>query len=155
AAQQARPASPLNLPPRPPVGSPPQPPRKPLTLEAKIGGSWFNIVGVLAIIIGSAFFLKYAFDSGWITPTILGMIGAAIGIGFLGAGEWLRKNYANYAYSLSGLGISLLYLTVYAATSYYKLIGQPVGMGFMSLITATAAILSARYNALAIAILGL
>ncbi len=156
AAQQSSPASPLNLPPRPSANATFQSPRRPSSnLEMLIGGNLLKIVGAVAIIFATAFLLKSAFDNGWITPTILVLIGAAFGICFLGLGEFLRKRYTGYAYTLSGLGISLLYLTVFAAFSLYELIRQPVAMGFMSLVTATAAILSARYNALPIAILGL
>ena len=38
-------------------------------LEALIGGNWFNRIGILAIILGSGFFLKYAFDNQWIGPS--------------------------------------------------------------------------------------
>ena len=37
-------------------------PRNRYDLEARIGGNWFNRIGVLAIFLGVAFFLKYAVD---------------------------------------------------------------------------------------------
>ena len=37
-------------------------------LKASIGKLWLNRIGVAAILIGVAYFLKYAFDSQWIGP---------------------------------------------------------------------------------------
>jgi uncharacterized membrane protein len=153
AAQQVRPASSLNLPPRPPAGVPP--PRKSSNLEMQIGGTIAKFVGAVAIIFAAIFGVKTAYENGLITPTLLVLLIAAAGIGFLGTGERLRKKYPNYAYALSGLGVALLYISVYASFNVYQLLSQPVAMGCMSLITATAAILSARYTAISIAILAL
>jgi uncharacterized membrane protein len=125
-------------------------------LEALIGGNWFNRIGILAIILGSGFFLKYAFDNQWIGPSARVMIGFIIGIGFIGSGELFRKrDYRYYAHGFSGGGIAILYLTVFAAFSFYGLIGQVPAFLFMSLVTILAVLLAAVYDALAIAILGL
>ena len=37
-------------------------------LEGTIGKLWLNRIGIVAILIGVAYFLKYAFDSGWMVP---------------------------------------------------------------------------------------
>ncbi|QQS46754.1 MAG: DUF2339 domain-containing protein [Acidobacteriota bacterium] len=125
-------------------------------LESIIGGNWFNRIGILAIILAVGFFLKYAFENQWIGPAGRIMIGIAIGIGFLLGGERLRaRGYRHYAHGLSGGGIAILYLAIFAAFGRYHLISQLPAFAFMSLITATAVLLSARYDALAIAILGL
>ena len=84
--------------------------------ESRIGGSWFNRIGVLAIFLGVAFFLKYAVDNEWIGPTGRVLIGAAIGIAFVLAGERLRKRYPSYAYGLTGGGIAVLYATIWFAS---------------------------------------
>jgi uncharacterized membrane protein len=110
---------------------------------------------VLAIVFAVAFFLKYAFDKGWITPTYRVWTGILIGAAFLAAGEWLRKKYATYAYGLTGGGILILYLTAWASFKLYDLYPHKLVFIFMALITATASLLAARYNTLIIAILGL
>ncbi len=38
------------------------------SLEAKIGERWLNRIGIVAVVIGMAFFVKYAFDNDWIGP---------------------------------------------------------------------------------------
>lgn len=125
-------------------------------LESRIGGSWFNRIGVLAIFLGVAFFLKYAVDKEWIGPKARILIGVAIGITFLIGGERLRKKYPGYAYGLTGGGVAILYASIwFASGKHYDLLSTTVAFGLMALVTATASLLAARYNALPIAVLGL
>src|SRR5262245_61721090 len=44
-------------------------------LESKIGGRWLNRIGILAMLIGVSYFLKYAFDNNWIGPAARIVIG--------------------------------------------------------------------------------
>ncbi|MCI0664644.1 MAG: DUF2339 domain-containing protein, partial [Acidobacteria bacterium] len=125
-------------------------------LETLIGGTWFNRIGIFAIILGVGYFLREAFRLGWIGPQGRVIIGIAIGIGLLVAGERIRlRGFRSYAQSLSGGGIAILYLSFFAAFARYGLIGQPSAFSLMSLVTATAVLLAARSDALVIAILGL
>ncbi|HST21328.1 MAG TPA: DUF2339 domain-containing protein, partial [Blastocatellia bacterium] len=124
-------------------------------LEARIGGNWFNRIGIIAFALGVGFFLKYAFDNQWIGPWGRVMIGIAIGLGFLIAGERLRPRYRNYAYGLTGGGILILYLSFFGAYRFLGLLDPVPAFICMALVTATASLLSARYNALPIAMLGL
>lgn len=124
--------------------------------ESLIGGSWFLWIGIIAVSFGVAFFLKWAFESQWIGPTGRVMLGAAAGVGFLALGERLRwRGLRQYAYVLSGGGILILYLSIYAAYGFYQLIAQLPAFLLMIAVTATAVLLSARLDALPIAILGL
>ncbi|HVF28856.1 MAG TPA: DUF2339 domain-containing protein, partial [Pyrinomonadaceae bacterium] len=126
-----------------------------LDVETLIGGSWFNWIGVLAIAFGVAFFLKYAWNNQWIGPTARVLLGAAAGLGALAGGEIVRRRgLRQYAYVVSGGGILVLYLSVYAAFDF-KLIGQLLAVVLMIAVTAAAVLLSVRYDALPIAILGL
>jgi len=125
-------------------------------LEARIGGNWFNRIGVVAIFLGVTFFLKYAVDKEWIGPAGRVSIGIAVGLGFLILGERLRKRYPSYAYGLTGGGVAVLYAAIwFASGKKYDLLSQPVAFAFMAVVTATASLLAARYNALPIAVLGL
>jgi len=125
-------------------------------LEARIGGNWFNRIGIIAIFLGVTFFLKYAVDNQWIGAVGRVSIGAAIGLAFLILGERLRKRYSSYAYGLTGGGIAVLYAAIwYASGKKYDLLSAGVAFALMSAVTATASLLAARYNALPIAVLGL
>lgn len=167
--QPPRPLAPASAPPSVPPSAPPPMPAEPaapqpgfsflkegMDWESLIGGNWFNRIGILAIVLAVGFFLKYAIENQWIGPTGRVMMGVAAGIGFLVGGERMRqKGLRHYAHGLSGGGISILYLSFFAAFARYQLIGQTTAFLFMSLVTIVAVLLSARYDALAIAILGL
>ena len=44
------------------------PPGETQSLESRVGSHWFNRIGILAILIGMAWFLKFAIDNHWIGP---------------------------------------------------------------------------------------
>jgi uncharacterized membrane protein len=125
-------------------------------LEQLIGGSLLNWVGIIAVTLAVGFFLKYAFENEWIGPAGRVLLGGAAGCGILAFAERLRaRGYNAYAYVLSGGGILILYLTVYAARVFYDLVGVLPAFLLMIAVTTTAVLLAARYHAYAIAVLGL
>jgi len=125
-------------------------------LEQLIGGSLFNWLGIIAVSLTVGFFLKYAFDNDWIGQRGQVLFGAVAGGGILFAAEALRaRGYRSYAYVLSGGGILILYLTVYAARVFYELVGVLPAFLLMIAVTTTAVLLAARYHAYPIAVLGL
>ncbi len=140
-----------NFAPRPSRPSLPQ-----INLEALIGGNWFNRIGMLAIVIGMGFFLKLAFEREWIGPAGRILIGVLIGSGLIVGCEKMRgKGYKHYAHGLAGGGIAILYLTFFAAFARYHLIPQMLAFALMALVTTASVLLAVRYDAIAIAILGL
>ena len=123
--------------------------------EWLFGGNWLARIGVLALIIGVGFFLKLAFDNDWIGETgrvVLGLLG---GGALLGGGEFWRRKYPILAQPLTGGGIAILYLSVFAAFALYDLIPALPALGFFFLVTATAAALALRYESVVIAVLGI
>src|SRR5690348_321993 len=49
-------------------------------LESKIGGQWLNRIGIVAMLIGVSYFLKYAFENDWIGPAgriVIGLLAGA------------------------------------------------------------------------------
>jgi uncharacterized membrane protein len=124
-------------------------------LEARIGGSWLSRIGIVAIAIAAAFFLKYAFENEWIGARTRVVAGVCFGLAFLFAGERFRKRgYANYGQSFSGGGIIILYLSIYAAFAFYDLINQFPALLLMTAVTLAAVLVAVRANSLPIAALG-
>ena len=132
------------------------PVKKRRDLESMIAGSWFNWIGIIAVTLGVAFFLKFAFDKQWIGPSARVTLAALVGVALLYVGERLRRrDLRSFAYILSGGGLLILYLAVFAAYSLYHLIGHTLALLLMVAVTTTAVLLSVRLNALPVAILGL
>ena len=124
-------------------------------LEARIGGSWLSRIGIVAIAVAAAFFLKYAFESEWIGARTRVGVGLSFGLACLIAGERFRKRgYANYGQSFSGGGIIILYLSIYAAFAFYDLINQFPALLLMTAVTLAAVLVAVRANSLPIATLG-
>ena len=125
-------------------------------LEMRIGGNWLSRIGIVALVLGVGFFLKYAFDNQWVGPRGRISLGVLSGISVLIAGERLgARGYRTYAHSLSGGGILILYLSIYATYAFYELIGHAPAFLLMAAVTGIAVLLAARYTALAVAVLGL
>ena len=123
--------------------------------EQIVGGNWLARVGVLALIIGVAFFLKLAFDNDWIGETGRVALGIVGGAALLGAGEYWQRKYPAFAQALSGGGIAILYLSIFAAHSIFDLIGVYVATGILLLISVTSAAIAVRYESRALAIISI
>jgi uncharacterized membrane protein len=83
----------------------------PSNLEQSIGKNWASWIGALLLVLGVTFFLKYAWDQGWVHPTPTMRLAAAVGLGVaVGAvGEWLyRKKMAALAGACFGAGIAIV-----------------------------------------------
>ena len=107
-------------------------------LEKKIGQYWLNRIGIVAILIGVSYFLKYAFENNWIGPGGQIAIGLLAGIGIVVWSErFRRRGHAAFSYSLKAVGIGILYLSLWAAFQLYHLI--PVQAAFAAMVIVTAA----------------
>ena len=78
-------------------------------LEQRIGGSWFSKIGMVAIVLSTGFFVKYAFDRQWIGPGQRVLAGLAAGFVLLFFGERFRtRGMRAYAQVISGGGVAIL-----------------------------------------------
>jgi len=104
--------------PQPPPAAPPRPSATPKpAMETRIGAHWLNRIGIAAVLIGVAFFLKFAFDNNWIGPGARVLTGAVIGAGLLAWAERFRKHgHELFAHTLDVLGTGVLYLSIWAAS---------------------------------------
>ena len=107
-------------------------------LESRIGSHWLNRIGIAAVLIGVSYFLKLAFDNGWIGPTGRIAIGLISGIAVMLWSERFRtRGYNVFSYSLKAVGIGVLYLSLWAAFQVYHL--MPSGVVFACMLVVTAA----------------
>jgi uncharacterized membrane protein len=115
----------------------PQPQTSDRSLESRIGSQWFNRIGILAVLIGMAWFLKFAIDNHWIGPTGRVLIGIIAGAGLIAWSERFRAHgFAAFSYSLKAVGSGILYLSLWAAYSLFHLV--PSSMAFTAMLLVTA-----------------
>ena len=88
-------------------------------LETVIAGRWLNRIGIVALLLAAAFFLKFAFDNDWVGPRGRVAIGLVAGAALMLWGQrLLGRGYRYFSEGITGLGGGVLYLSVYAAWSF-------------------------------------
>jgi uncharacterized membrane protein len=152
AERRATPPPPMpHIPARPGVAAPKfaqTPQRSSEDLEGTIGKLWLNRIGIIAILIGVAYFLKYAFDNRWIEERGRIAIGLIAGIAVIVWSEsFRRKGSAAFSYSLKAVGIGILYLSLWAASQYFHLVPASVAFVAMILVTASTITLALTQDA--------
>jgi uncharacterized membrane protein len=118
-----------------------QPEERPAeSLERRIGSQWLNRVGVVAVLIGVSYFLKLAFDNGWIGPGLRVLMGCLGGVGLCWWSERFRRaNSVAFSHSLKAVGIGVLYLSLWASFQLYHLLSAAIAFVAMMLVTAATA----------------
>jgi uncharacterized membrane protein len=121
-------------------------------LERKIGQYWLNRVGIVAILTGVSYFLKYAFENNWIGPSGRVAIGLLAGAGLILWSERFRaKGHPAFSYSLKAVGLGTLYLSLWAAFQVYHLVPVEVAFGAMAVVTGATIVLAWTQNAMVLA----
>jgi uncharacterized membrane protein len=148
--------------------APPSPPLEPAPaarpvlggdLEQQLGGRVAVWTGGVALALSGLFLIKYSIDTGLLTETVRVVLGCIFGAVLLGAGSWIRSrpsiaNGVRIAQALSGAGVAVLYISLYAATSLYDLLPPTIGFMALAAVTAIAVALSVLHGP-PIAVLGL
>lgn len=123
-------------------------------LEQFIGGNLFSKLGVLALLVGAGLFLAYAFEQNLISETVRCAIGFGAGFVSLGIAHLThRKQLPVLAQALVALGVSVLYLTVYAMSQFYGIIPTSVATALMVIVCALTIGLSLYYTSEPIALM--
>ncbi len=142
----ARPRSRPEPAPQPaPTLAPPAPPAT--DLEQWFGQRALLVVGVLALLAAGAFFLKYAFDRGWIPPLVRSLlaIGAGLGVAVWGE-ERIRRGMRRYGAALIGAGGGLVYLGLWAAAGPYALVDRRAGVLLLAASTVAVTMLALHHE---------
>ena len=124
-------------------------------LEKFIGENLINKLGILILVLGISFFVKYAIDKDWINEPARVGIGILCGSLVMAIAHKLKKNYASFSSVLVAGAISIFYFTIYIAFHEYELFSQTVAFIIMALITAFSTLVSVSYNRQELAVLSL
>lgn len=124
-------------------------------LEKFIGENLINKIGILILVLGISYFVKFAIDKNWINEPARVGIGILAGSLVLFIAHKLRQKYAPFSSVLVAGSIAIFYFTIAIAFHEYQLFGQNVAFGIMVLITAFSCLISLSYNRMELAILSL
>ncbi len=130
-------------------------PKISIDFEKFIGENLISKIGIIITVIGVAIGAKYSIDHQLISPSTRIILGYLMGIGLLGVGFKLKKNYENYSAVLVSGAIAIMYFITFAAYSFYGLIPQLIAFGLMVIFTIFTVVVAINYNKQIIAHIGL
>ena len=120
-----------------------------------MGRNWFAIIGSIALAIGAAFFLRLAIDNDWIGETGRVVLGFFGGLVLLGLGEYTAKRIPRWSQPVTGGGVTVLYLSIYAAFGFYALISPIAALAVLLVVVSVASLLAIRYDSTIIALMSI
>ncbi|MCS7305491.1 MAG: DUF2339 domain-containing protein [Thermoguttaceae bacterium] len=127
-----------------------------VSMEYAVASTWLVRLGVVLVVLGMAFFLKWSIDRKLISEEARVAMSLITGAAMVAVGSWqVGRKYHLLGVGLMGGGIAVLYYSVFAAFQLYHLIDLQLAFGLMTLITVAAGAMAVRYNSLLLAILGI
>ena len=128
----------------------------PVDMENLIGGRWFYLIGIVALLVAISLGVKYAFDNKWIGPSGRVAIGILLGASLLPWSHWLLgRGYQYFSEGIAALGEATLFVSVWTGCQYYSLYSRDVGFGTMIVITAVMAAIAIGRDSQRIAMMSL
>lgn len=104
-------------------------PKQAMPYEAALAVHWLIRVGVLTVIVGASFLVRWMIEHSLLGPLGRVLMLTAAGAALIGVGlRLLRGRYRVLGEGCAAIGTVLLYFTVYAATMRFQLL--PLGAGF-------------------------
>ena len=119
-----------------------------------LGGNLMVRVGVVVLLFGFAFLVKYAAARNLVPLEIRLAAAFTAGIGLLILGWRLRNKRFGYAVTLQGGGIGVMYLTLFAAARLFHIVPLPLTFAVMVGLVVFSGILAVLQNAAVMAVLG-
>ncbi|QPK65269.1 DUF2339 domain-containing protein [Methylomonas sp. LL1] len=124
-----------------------------VAMEYAVASNWLLRIGVLILVTGIGFFLKYSIDNGLLGEQARVALTVLAGVGMIiGGVRLVGGKYHLFSQGLLGGGIAVLYFSVFAAHSFYHLIEAYPTFALMILVTACAAVLAIRLDSMLVAI---
>lgn len=114
--------------------------------EKFIGENLISKIGILILVLGVGFFVKYAIDKDWINEYGRTAIGLLTGGVLIGVAHYMRKQYKTFSSLLTGGGIAVFYLTIAIAFHQYQLFSQAAAFIILVVITLFSVVLSLLYD---------
>ena len=124
--------------------------------EFAVASQWLLRTGIVTLLSGIGFFLKYSIDQGYLGPAARVGLTAVTGLVMLVAGvRLLGGRYHALGQGFMGGGLAALYFAVFAAHQMFELIDAGAAFALMVLVTVLAGGIAVVFDSMLVAILGI
>jgi len=124
--------------------------------EFAVASQWLLRIGVITLLSGIGFFLKYSIDNGYLGPTARVGLTVITGLAMLiGGTRLLGRRYHALGQGLMGGGLAALYFAIFAAHQMFGLIDAVPAFALMTLVTVLAGGIATVFDSMLVAILGI
>lgn len=124
-------------------------------LEKFIGENLISKIGILILVLGISYFVKFSIDKGWINEPARVGIGILSGALVMGVAHKLRQKYSAFSSIFVAGAIAIFYFTIGIAFHQYHLFNQTLAFIILVVITGFSCLISLSYNRIELAILSL
>lgn len=134
--------------PVPSIEPEPKPRLKPKrrNFEKIVGENLLGKIGILSLVIGMGFFVKYAIDNNWLNETGRTVLGLMVGCGLWVIAWFLRDKYRSFSSVLSGGGFAVCFVTVAIAYNFYHIFSPTASFAIYVCLTAFMIFIALRFN---------
>lgn len=115
-------------------------------IERFIGENLINKIGIVILVLGISFFVKYAIDKEWINEPARVGIGILAGGILLGVAHRLRSRFKAFSSVMAAGAIAVFYFTIGIAFHDYHLFSQTTAFVIMVAITIFSIFVSLAYD---------
>lgn len=133
----------------------PAQPAKSFNIEEYIGGKLMSIIGIVILVIGIAFGVKYAIDKDLINPLTRIIFGFLAGGILLTVAFLLKKKYSIFSAIILSGAVATMFFTTFVGFALYELYPRGFAFALMFIIMAFTVFCAHAYNYEIIALIGL
>jgi hypothetical protein len=124
-------------------------------IEKFVGENLITVIGVIIILIGVVFGVKYSIDHNLMSPLTRIILGYLLGTSILLIGIKLKAKYEQFSAVMVSGAMAILYFLTFAAYSFFDIFPQLVAFGLMVFFTIFTVVAAISYNRQLIAHIGL